>query len=138
MKKTTMSCSAATLHNIPEMHGAALPSISENEDHAGGADIAIQNFPEGAIIPAPRVRAGNKRAFFYGMASGIVEPIAAVVTILLTGVIAPPPFGVCGGGIYVVVEEPRAHLKHQHDRLCADFCLHVAPGGAQVAVHHKK
>ena len=73
--------------------------------------IAIQNFPEGAIISMPLRSEGltKKRAFLYGTASGIVEPVAAVVTILLTGIIYPAlPYLLsfaAGAMIYVVVEE---------------------------------
>ena len=73
--------------------------------------IAIQNFPEGAIISLPLKSEGGsrKKSFFYGVASGIVEPIAAAVTILLTGIITPMlPYLLAfaaGAMIYVVVEE---------------------------------
>ena len=73
--------------------------------------IAIQNFPEGAIISLPLKSEGGskKRAFFYGMASGIVEPLAAGITILLAGVITKLLPGLlafaAGAMIYVVVEE---------------------------------
>lgn len=75
------------------------------------AGIAIQNFPEGAIVSAPLVSGGMKKgkAFMYGVASGIVEPIGAVLTILLTSFITPalPYFLAFAAGamIYVVVEE---------------------------------
>ena len=73
--------------------------------------IAIQNFPEGAVIALPLRAAGEKRskAFLYGAASGIVEPIAALVTILLSAYIAPVlPYLLAfaaGAMLYVVVEE---------------------------------
>ena len=73
--------------------------------------IAIQNFPEGAIISMPLKSNGKSRmkAFLYGVASGIVEPLAAVVTILLTNVIYPAlPYLLAfaaGAMIYVVVDE---------------------------------
>ena len=73
--------------------------------------IAIQNFPEGAIISMPLRGEGisRRRAFLYGTASGIVEPIAAFITILLTGLVVPIlPYLLAfaaGAMIYVVVEE---------------------------------
>ena len=73
--------------------------------------IAIQNFPEGAIISLP-LRGegiGRPKAFLYGMLSGIVEPVAAFVTILLASAIEPVLPGLlafaAGAMIYVVVEE---------------------------------
>ena len=73
--------------------------------------IAIQNFPEGAIISMPLCSLGvsKKRAFLYGVLSGLVEPVGAMITILLTGIIVPflPYFlsFAAGAMIYVVVEE---------------------------------
>ena len=73
--------------------------------------IAIQNFPEGAIISMPLRGEGisRRRAFLYGTASGIVEPIASFITILLTGLVVPIlPYLLAfaaGAMIYVVVEE---------------------------------
>lgn len=73
--------------------------------------IAIQNFPEGAIISLPLKANGisRTRAFIYGSISGIVEPIAAVITILISSLIAPMlPYLLAfaaGAMIYVVVEE---------------------------------
>lgn len=73
--------------------------------------IAIQNFPEGAIISMPLKNngMGKLKAFWYGMLSGIVEPISSVITILLTNIVIPvlPYFlsFAAGAMIYVVVEE---------------------------------
>jgi len=73
--------------------------------------IAIQNFPEGAIISLPLRSEGvsKKKAFAYGTLSGIVEPIAAIITILLTNLVIPIlPYLLsfaAGAMIYVVVEE---------------------------------
>ena len=73
--------------------------------------IAIQNFPEGAIISMPLKSQGmsKSKAFIYGTLSGIVEPISAVITILLTNAIVPilPYLLAFGAGamMYVVVEE---------------------------------
>lgn len=120
LKKSTMLVLAVTLHNIPE--GMAVGVVfagllSENTMlSAAGAfalsiGIAIQNFPEGAIISMPLRSEGlsKNRAFLYGAASGVVEPIAAFITILLTGIITPAlPYLLAfaaGAMIYVVVEE---------------------------------
>ena len=73
--------------------------------------IAIQNFPEGAIISMPLKAEGKSKnkAFFYGVLSGIVEPIGAIITILLATMITPilPYFLAFAAGamIYVVIEE---------------------------------
>ena len=73
--------------------------------------IAIQNFPEGAIISLPLKSEGSSKgkAFLYGMLSGIVEPIAAIITIVLSSFIVPVlPYLLsfaAGAMIYVVVEE---------------------------------
>ena len=73
--------------------------------------IGIQNFPEGAIISMPLKSEGmpKPKAFLYGMLSGIVEPIGAIITILLTNIIVPfLPYLLsfaAGAMIYVVVEE---------------------------------
>ncbi|HBA62483.1 MAG TPA: ZIP zinc transporter [Lachnospiraceae bacterium] len=118
--KTTMLVLAVTLHNIPE--GMAVGVVfagmlsGKSEITMAGAfalaiGIAIQNFPEGAIISLPLKSsgAGRKRAFLYGTASGIVEPIGAAITILLSALITPVlPYLLAfaaGAMIYVVVEE---------------------------------
>lgn len=120
LKKTTMLVLAVTLHNIPEGMAvgvifAGLLTGNQGITVAGALalsiGIAIQNFPEGAIISLPLMAESKRKglAFFYGMASGIVEPIAAGITILLTGVITPLlPYLLAfaaGAMIYVVVEE---------------------------------
>lgn len=120
LKKTTMMVLAVTLHNIPE--GMAVGVVfagaitgEEGVTLAGALTlalgIAIQNFPEGAIVSMPLVTEGNSRgkAYLYGMLSGIVEPIAAGITIVLLGLITPMlPYLLAfaaGAMIYVVVEE---------------------------------
>ena len=133
LKDSTMLCLAVTLHNIPEgmavgvvfagllTQGAGqsmaepfLPGngvISFPTAFALSVGIAIQNFPEGAIISMPLAGTENSKlkAFLRGMFSGIVEPIAALVTIALTGVITPLlPYLLsfaAGAMLYVVVEE---------------------------------
>ncbi|HJB83064.1 MAG TPA: ZIP family metal transporter [Candidatus Mediterraneibacter intestinavium] len=120
LKKTTMLVLAVTLHNIPE--GMAVGVTFAGAMAGNGAltlagafalsvGIAIQNFPEGAIISMPLKGQGisRTRAFAYGTLSGIVEPVAAFITILLTGLVVPfLPYLLAfaaGAMIYVVVEE---------------------------------
>lgn len=120
LKKSTMLVLAVTLHNIPEGMAvgvvfAGLLAESTLISLAGAmalsVGIAIQNFPEGAIISMPLRSEGisKTRAFVYGVLSGIVEPAAAVVTILLTSMITPVlPYLLsfaAGAMVYVVVEE---------------------------------
>lgn len=120
LKKTTMLVLAVTLHNIPEgmAVGVVFAGMLSNSTEitltgalALSIGIAIQNFPEGAIISMPLKSegTGKGRAFLYGMFSGVVEPIAAIVTILLAGIITPVlPYLLAfaaGAMIYVVVEE---------------------------------
>ena len=111
---------AVALHNIPEgmavgvVYAAWLSGDVEMTVSAALAlsiGIAIQNFPEGAIISMPLRAEGasKKKAFLYGVISGVVEPLAAVVTILLSSLIVPIlPYLLsfaAGAMIYVVVEE---------------------------------
>lgn len=120
LKKTTMLVLAVTLHNIPEgmsvgvtFAGALIgdASITMAGAFALAIGIAIQNFPEGAIISMPLRSEGvsKGKAFAYGALSGIVEPIGAFITILLAEriVSALPVFLAFAAGamIYVVVEE---------------------------------
>ncbi len=120
LKKTTMLVLAVTLHNIPEgmavgvtFAGVATGNtmISLAGAFALSIGIAIQNFPEGAIISMPlRTEGMSKgRAFVYGTLSGVVEPIAALITILLTSLVVPIlPYLLsfaAGAMVYVVVEE---------------------------------
>ena len=113
LKKTTMLVFAVTLHNIPE--GMAVGVTFAGALMAGAftlaLGIAIQNFPEGAIISMPLKGEGVSKikAFIYGVLSGIVEPIGAAITILLTNsIIEVLPYLLsfaAGAMIYVVVEE---------------------------------
>lgn len=120
MQKTTMLVLAVALHNIPEgmavgvtFAGALLGNaqITMAGAFTLALGIAIQNFPEGAIISMPLKSQGasRKKAFVYGVLSGLVEPIGAVLTIVLAGLIVPvlPYFLAFAAGamIYVVVEE---------------------------------
>lgn len=119
LRKSTMLVFAVTLHNIPEgmAVGVAFAGLlSENASitMAGALalslGIAIQNFPEGAIISLPlKEEAGTKRAFFYGLASGIVEPAGALLMLFLSRFLGPAlPYLLAfaaGAMLYVVVEE---------------------------------
>ena len=120
LAKTTMMVLAVTLHNIPE--GMAVGVVyagflSENSAMTlGGAlalslGIAIQNFPEGAIISMPLHAQGKSKskAFLLGMGSGAVEPVGGILTILAAGLLVPAmPYLLsfaAGAMLYVVVEE---------------------------------
>lgn len=120
LSKTTMMFFAVTLHNIPEgmsvgvayagsmMRGAGITAAGA---FALALGIAIQNFPEGAIISLPLCGEGMSRgrAFAYGILSGIVEPVGGFITILIAGMVSPilPYFLAFAAGamMYVVIEE---------------------------------
>lgn len=119
-RKTTMMVLAVALHNIPEgmAVGVVYAGIKSGEATmtlagalALSIGIAIQNFPEGAIVSMPlQVQGiGKKKSFLYGVLSGIVEPLGALVTIALASMVVPilPYFlsFAAGAMIYVVVEE---------------------------------
>lgn len=132
LARTTMMVLAVTLHNIPE--GMAVGVVyagmvsGSGEITAGAAlalalGIAIQNFPEGAIISMPlhAEGAGKGRAFLYGVLSGAVEPVFGLVTVLAAGLILPAmPYLLsfaAGAMLYVVVEElipDMAAGEHSH------------------------
>lgn len=119
LTKTTMLALAVTLHNIPE--GMAVGVVfagvlSGNREitiagaYALAVGIAIQNFPEGAIISLPlKEEMGKGKAFVMGALSGTVEPVAAIFTLLLAEQITPYiPYTLAfaaGAMLYVVVEE---------------------------------
>lgn len=120
LKKTTMLVLAVTLHNIPEGMAVGVvyaglltgnSNISAMGALALSIGIAIQNFPEGAIISMPLKAEGVKksRAFLNGAASGIVEPLGALLTIAAAGIVTPAlPYLLsfaAGAMLYVVVEE---------------------------------
>ena len=120
LKKTTMMVFAVTLHNIPEgmAVGVALAgAMSANSGITLAAalalsiGIAIQNFPEGAIISMPLKEEGMSKtnSFLLGALSGAVEPLFGLITILLTSLVVPilPYFlsFAAGAMLYVVVEE---------------------------------
>ena len=132
LARTTMMVLAVTLHNIPE--GMAVGVVyagllsSSARITAGGAlalalGIAIQNFPEGAIISMPLHAEGVQRskAFGYGVLSGAVEPVFGLLTVLAAGLIVPAmPYLLsfaAGAMLYVVVEElipDMAAEQHSH------------------------
>ena len=118
--KSAMMVLAVALHNLPE--GMAVGVVAagwlagnESISFAGALalslGIALQNLPEGAIISMPLASGGMKKskAFAYGVLSGIIEPIGAVITILLADVLVPLlPYLLsfsAGAMLYVVVEE---------------------------------
>ena len=144
LKKTTMLVLAVTLHNIPEgmavgvvyagwLTGSA--EITLMGALALSLGIAIQNFPEGAIISMP-LRSGGVgkgRSFLYGVLSGIVEPLGALATILAAGLVVPLlPYLLsfaAGAMLYVVVEELIPEMSQgEHSNIgtitfAVGFCL---------------
>ena len=120
LKKTTMMVFAVTLHNIPEGMAVGVAFAGAMIGNTGitiagalalAVGIAIQNFPEGAFISMPLKSEGMSKgkAFMLGVLSGVVEPIGALITILLTNLVVPVlPYLLsfaAGAMIYVVVEE---------------------------------
>lgn len=120
LERTTMLTLAVALHNLPE--GMAVGAVYAGLLSGDGGialtgavalsiGIAIQNFPEGAIISLPLRAEGfsRKRSFAYGVISGVIEPVGALATILLSGILLPVlPYMLsfaAGAMIYVVVEE---------------------------------
>lgn len=120
LSKTIMLVLAVALHNIPEGMAVGVVfagwisgnmNISISGAFALSVGIAIQNFPEGAIISMPLKTEGMKRsrAFGYGVLSGAVEPVGALITIIFASYVVPLlPYLLsfaAGAMIYVVVEE---------------------------------
>ena len=120
LQRATMLVLAVTLHNIPEGMAVGVvcagylaggSGITPMAAFALALGIAIQNFPEGAIISMPLRAEGvrKSRAFFYGVLSGIVEPLGALLTVAAAGLLVPAmPYLLsfaAGAMIYVVVEE---------------------------------
>ena len=120
LARTTMMVLAVTLHNIPEGMAvgvvyagliAGTGNITSGAALALALGIAIQNFPEGAIISMPLCAEGKSkgRAFADGVLSGAVEPIGALLTILAASLVVPAmPYLLsfaAGAMMYVVVEE---------------------------------
>ncbi len=120
LQKTTMLVLAVTLHNIPEGMAVGVVyaglvsgngSITSMGALALALGIAIQNFPEGAIISMPLKAGGvsKQKSFVYGVLSGLVEPIGTIITIMAASLILPAlPYLLsfaAGAMIYVVIEE---------------------------------
>ncbi len=132
LKRSILLVLAITLHNIPEglAVGVAFGAAAIHQTNAtiGGAialaiGIGLQNFPEGAAVSIPlrREKLTRTKSFFYGQASGIVEPIAGVFGAwLVTVFIKILPFALsfaAGAMIYVVIEEliPESQLNSETD-----------------------
>ncbi len=120
LSKTTMLTLAVTLHNLPEgmavgvvLAGAMQGGVGISEVAAAtlAIGIAIQNVPEGAIISMPMRAAGNSkwRSFVIGTLSGAVEPLGAILVMMLSALLIPfVPYTLAfaaGAMMYVVVEE---------------------------------
>lgn len=144
LQRTTMLVLAVALHNIPEgmavgvvyagvyTHAAQMSVMGAMALSLG---IAIQNFPEGAIISLPLCAEGmkKKKAFLYGILSGVVELIAGIITIILSTWIVPVlPYLLsfaAGAMIYVVVEELIPEMSQgEHSNIgtlmfAAGFCI---------------
>ena len=120
LNRTTIMVLAVAMHNIPEGMAvgvvfagwiAGKANITMMGALALSIGIAIQNFPEGAIVSMPLALEGHSKwkSFVYGVLSGAVEPLAAILTIMLSGIIIPAlPYLLAfaaGAMMYVVVEE---------------------------------
>ena len=120
LKRTTKLILAVTLHNIPEGMAVGVvyagwiaggAGVSKTAALALALGIAIQNFPEGAIVSMPLRAEGRPKGqtFLYGVLSGAVEPLASFITILMASAVVPilPYFLAFAAGamMYVVVEE---------------------------------
>lgn len=132
LRRTTMLVLAVTLHNIPEGMAVGLSFALAGESGSQGDlaaavtlafGMALQNIPEGAAISLPlrKEGLGRLKSFVYGALSGIVEPMAGLIGVLLAVTVQPVmPFLLAfaaGAMIYVVVEElvPEAHAgEHSH------------------------
>ena len=143
LARTTMMVLAVTLHNIPE--GMAVGVVyagylsGQAQITAAGAlalslGIAIQNFPEGAIISMPlhAEGMGKGRAFADGVLSGIVEPIGAVLTVLAAKMIVPAlPYLLsfaAGAMLYVVVEELIPEMSQGRHSTIGTICFALGFG----------
>ena len=140
IQKVTMLVLAVVIHNIPEgmAVGVVFAGVITNSGMVtlAGAlalsiGIAIQNFPEGAIISMPLRAEGvsKSKSFIYGVLSGIVEPIAAILTIVFSSVLVPimPSLLAFAAGamIYVVVEEliPEASVGEHSNLATIGFAV---------------
>ena len=136
-RRSTLLVLAIAMHNIPEGMAVGISfALAAQRDPtllpaamALALGIGIQNFPEGAAISLPLRQAGmsRKKSFLIGAASGAVEPIAALFTVLAAGTVEPlMPWLLsfaAGAMLYVVVEEliPEANLRHDHES-CGGTC----------------
>ena len=136
-RRSTLLVLAIAMHNIPEGMAVGISfALAVRSDPtllpaamALALGIGIQNFPEGAAISLPLRQAGmsRKKSFLIGAASGAVEPIAALFTVLAAGTVEPlMPWLLsfaAGAMLYVVVEEliPEANLRHDHES-CGGTC----------------
>ena len=133
-RKINMLLFSVTLHNIPEGMAVGVCFAAFLANNAGiglveamllSIGIALQNIPEGVIISLPlkMEKMKSKKAFFYGVLSGIVEPIAAFLTIILINIVVPIlPYLLsfaAGAMIYVVIEElvPQMY-KYEDNKSC--------------------
>ena len=130
-RRSTLLVLAIAMHNIPEGMAVGISfALAAQGDPtllpaalALALGIGIQNFPEGAAISLPLRQTGisRGRSFLLGAASGAVEPVAALLTVLAAGTVAPlMPWLLsfaAGAMLYVVVEEliPEANLRHDHE-----------------------
>lgn len=141
LSKTKKLVLAITIHNLPEgmAVGVVLASVADGVVASAAAmavalGIAIQNVPEGAIVAMPVHAAGHSRgsSFGVGALSGIVEPVGAVVMLLLASVLAPVlPYLLAfaaGAMLYVVVEEiiPEASTGRHSDMATVGFAVGFA------------
>lgn len=141
--RSTMLVLAVTLHNIPEGMAVGVVAAGALSGQAGvtvaGAfalsiGIAVQNVPEGAIISLPLRAGGNSRrkSLMYGVLSGVVEPVAAVITIMLieqlTTVFPYLLAFAAGAMIYVVIEEliPETHCGDHSNLATVGFAVGFA------------
>lgn len=140
-KSSFITAFAVTVHNIPEgmavgMVYAALLSGTDKSALVGALSlsigIAVQNIPEGAIVSMPLFSSGNSRgkAFAYGVLSGAVEPVAAVITLLCVRLFSPlmPYFlsFAAGAMIFVVMQELSEEMKGGKERGMLFFALGFA------------
>ncbi|WP_404456438.1 ZIP family metal transporter [Virgibacillus necropolis] len=139
-KRSTLLVLAITLHNIPEglAVGVAFGAVAAGFDTASLASamalaigIGIQNFPEGVAVAMPLRRDGmsRRKSFLYGQASGLVEPISAVVGVLAVTFIEPMlPYALsfaAGAMIFVVVEEVIPSSQEEGNKDLASLTLMV-------------
>lgn len=140
LSKVFMMFMAVTLHNVPEGAAAGIAMVSGTDIISESASlalligIAIQNFPEGAIVALPLRTSGMSRfkAFLYGTATGAVEPVAALLMFAIAPMITPfMPLALsfaAGAMLYVVIEEliPEASVGKHSNIATVAFALGLA------------